>query len=53
MKLFNITNVINKPTRVTDRCSTLLDPIIVSDDINCLYADVFNVPRSISDHDAR
>ena len=30
---FNLKNVINKPTRVTDHSSTLLDPIILSDAI--------------------
>mgnify|MGYP000719022871 CR=1 FL=1 len=31
MNLFNLENVINKPTRVTGHSSTLLDPIIISD----------------------
>jgi hypothetical protein len=33
MNLLNLTNVIEKPTRVTDHSSTLLDPIIISDSI--------------------
>jgi hypothetical protein len=28
MNLFNLTNVIEKPTRITEHSSTLLDPII-------------------------
>ena len=49
---FNLKNVINKPTRVTDHSSTLLDPIILSDAIQFSFSDVLNVPANISDHDA-
>ena len=31
MNLLNLTNVIEKPTRITEHSSTLLDPIIISD----------------------
>jgi hypothetical protein len=31
MNLFNLTNVFEKPTRITEHSSTLLDPIIISD----------------------
>ena len=50
MRLFNLTNVINKPTRVTENSSTLLDPIIVSDSMQVSLSDVFTVPWQISDH---
>ena len=50
--LFNLYNTIEKPTRITDHSSTLLDPIIISDDLNCIFSDVFNIPREVSDHDA-
>lgn len=52
MQVFNFKNIINKPTRVTDHSSTLLDPIIISDTMECLYSDVLKLPSNISDHDA-
>jgi hypothetical protein len=52
MRLFSLKNVIEKPTRVTNHSKTLLDPIIVSDRINYVFADVFTLPDNISDHDA-
>jgi hypothetical protein len=52
MKLFNLKNVIEKPTRVTNHSRTLLNPIIVSDTINYVNSDVFKLPDNISDHDA-
>jgi hypothetical protein len=47
MNLFNLTNVIEKPTRITEHSSTLLDPIIISDSVH--YSDVLKVPSDISD----
>jgi hypothetical protein len=52
MNLFNLTNVIEKPTRVTEHSSTLLDPIIISDSIHYSFSDVLKVLSDISDHDA-
>jgi hypothetical protein len=52
MTLFNLKNVIEKPTRVTNHSRTLLDPIIVSDTINYVFFYVFKLPDNISDHDA-
>ena len=52
INMFNFKNVINKPTRVTDHSSTLLDPFIISDTINCIFSDVLKTPCEISDHDA-
>ena len=52
MNLFNLVNVIDKPTRVTERTSTLLDPILLSDNLIVEYSDVLNIPNNISDHDA-
>ena len=50
MNIFVFRNVIDKPTRVTENSSTLLDPIILSDSLNSIYSDVINVPRNVSDH---
>jgi hypothetical protein len=47
-----IPNVIEKPTRVTEHSSTLLDPIIISDSIHYSFSDVLKVPSDTSDHDA-
>ena len=44
--------MIDKPTRISGNTSTLLDPIILSDTLNCNYSDVLKIPRHISDHDA-
>ena len=52
MNIYNLTNVIDKPTRVTDRSRTLLDPILISDTLSAPYSDVLSVPNTISDHDA-
>ena len=52
MNLFNLTNVIEKPTRITEHSSTLLDPIIINDSVHYSYSDVLKVPSDISDHDA-
>ena len=52
MSLNNLTNVIRKPTRITRNSSTLLDPIIVSDQINVIQADTLDVDSSLSDHKA-
>ena len=51
MNLFNLTNVIEKPTRITEHSSTLLDPII-SDYVHYSYSDVLKVPSDFSDDDA-
>ena len=50
MNLFNLKSVTDKPTRVTNHSSTLLDPIIINDELNCIYSDVLEVPPEISDH---
>ena len=45
MNLFNFTNVIKHPTRVTEHSSTLLDPLILSDSLKCFYSDVLKFPE--------
>ena len=52
MNNFNLGNVIDKPTRVKNHSSTLLDPIILSDNLKCAYSDVLNIPQNISDYHA-
>ena len=52
MNIFNLKNVIDKPTRISGNTRTLLDPIILSDTLNCNYSDVLKIPRHIGDHDA-
>jgi hypothetical protein len=44
--------VIDKPTRISGNTSTLLDPIILSDTLNCNYSDVLKIQRHISNHHA-
>ncbi|XP_063408362.1 uncharacterized protein LOC134691483 [Mytilus trossulus] len=52
MDLFNLRNVIDKATRVTDKSSTLLDPIMISDCMSYYLSDVLDIPSNISDHNA-
>jgi hypothetical protein len=52
MMLFNLVNIISKPTRITAHSNTLLDPIMISDTMNYIYSDVLKIPSEISDHDA-
>lgn len=52
MTNLNLENIINKPTRVTNTSSTLLDPILLSDTMKYQLSDVLNVPPEISDHRA-
>ena len=46
---FNLTQIIRKPTRVTDNSATLIDVILASNTNMVLNANV--MPCSISDHD--
>ena len=48
MTLYDLTNVINEPTRM----GTLLDPVIVSNIDIVVDSEVIGVDRSISDHNA-
>ena len=52
LTLFNLSNVINEPTRVSGNSSTLIDPILVSDACRVLDAGTISVDNSISDHKA-
>jgi hypothetical protein len=52
VNIFNLKNVIDKPTKISGNTSTLLDPIILSDTLNCNYSDALKISRLISDHDA-
>ena len=53
LTVFNFSNVIEKPTRFNPNGNdTLLDPIIISDTLRCVYSDVYDLPDSISDHKA-
>lgn len=49
-RVYNLTNVITEPTRITSHSSTLLDPIIVSDTSFVLDSGVLTIDKSISDH---
>ena len=50
--LFNLTNVIQEPTRIFGNSSTLIDPIIVSDACQVLGSGTISVDNSVSDHKA-
>ena len=52
LSLFNLTNVIKKPTRVTPNSSTLIDTIIVSGRCIILDSGTISVESEISDHKA-
>ena len=48
--LNGLQNIINNPTRVTDRSSTLLDPIAISNNVKILNSGIYLTPKQISDH---
>ena len=52
LTLFNLSNVINEPTRVSGNSSTLIDTILVSDACRVLDAGTISVDNSISDNKA-
>ena len=52
LTLFNLTNVINEPTRTIGNSSTLIDPVIVSDACQVLDSGTISVDIAISDHKA-
>jgi hypothetical protein len=41
-------DVIEKPTRITEHSSTLLDPIIISDSVHYSYSDVLKVKINLN-----
>ena len=43
INLFNLTNVIEKPARVTEHSCALLDPIIISDSIHYSFSNVLKM----------
>ena len=49
LSLFNLTNVINEPTRIGPKTSRLIDPIIVSDSCDILDSGTITVDNEISD----
>ena len=52
MTLNTLRNVITDPTRVTNNSSTLIDPIIISDNFNEIHSGVIDTPDYVSDHKA-
>ena len=52
LSLFNLTNVIKEPSRITPNSSTLIDPIIVSGTCIILDSGTISVESEISDHKA-
>ena len=50
MSLNSVKNIITEPTRVTNSSSTLLDPIIISDQIVNLGSGIIPFESDISDH---
>ena len=52
LSLFNLTNEIKEPTRITPNSSTLIDPIIVSGTCIILDSGTISVENEISNHKA-
>ena len=52
LNLFNLTDVINEPTRVVENSATLIDPVLVSDACIVLESGTIQVDTPISDHKA-
>lgn len=45
-----MTNIINEPTRITDKTRTLLDPIAITNIIEVHDSGIFVTPDTVSDH---
>lgn len=52
LSIYNLRNVIQSPTRVTENSSTLIDPVIVSDACIVLDSGTIDVDEFLSDHKA-
>ena len=52
LSLFNLTNVINEPTRIAENSTTLIDPVLVSDTCTVLDSGTLTIDNTISDHKA-
>ena len=52
MESYSLANIIQQPTRITRNTSTLIDPIIISENIQVHDSGIINVDHSISDHRA-
>ena len=52
MLINNLKNVIDMPTRITEHSSTLIDPIIISNNMDYYNLVCYNVTESVSDHRA-
>ena len=52
LSLFNLTNVINEPTRIAENSTTLIDPVLVSDACTVLDSGTLTIDNTISDHKA-
>ena len=50
LAIFNLSNVIKEPTRISVNTSTLIDPIIVIDACQVFDSGSITVDNSISDH---
>ena len=50
MERKNLKNVIKEPTRVTESTATLIDPVIVSDDVIVRESGVVDFDKNLSDH---
>ena len=48
--LNNMSNVINSPTRVSNTSRTSIDPIAITNNIQCLHASTVETDKEISDH---
>ena len=46
----SLRNVIEEPTRITENASSLLDPILVSNEIQLLDSGVIDIDKAVSDH---
>ena len=50
MLINDLRNIIDTPTRITEHSSTLIDPIIVSNNVDFYRSGCYDVKESVSDH---
>ena len=50
--MFNLTNTIHEPTRITHSTQTLIDPILTSHDLTIAETGTLQTDARLSDHKA-
>ena len=52
LSFFNVTNVMNEPTRIAENSTTLIDPVLLNDACTVLESGTLTIDNTISDQKA-